>query len=64
MENTEIETANKFLVASNGNGIVIMNPPRGAISGDDALLLAAYLVSMAHPTTNEFSKVLDAVQGA
>jgi hypothetical protein len=60
-----IETFNKFLVAANGSGILIMNPPRGVISNDDALLLAAYIVSMAdHSASNDFEDILKAVQGA
>jgi hypothetical protein len=58
----EINTANKFFVASQGDKLIIMNPPRGPMSDDDALLLAAYLVSMASSPTHEFDAVLDAVQ--
>ena len=61
---TEIDTANKFLVAHQGEKLIIMNPPRGPISDDDALLLAAYLVSMACAPTHEFDAVLEAVQSA
>lgn len=46
----EIETFNKFLVSFgpiNTRGIVIMNPPRGHITEEDALNLAAYLVALA-----------------
>lgn len=57
-----IETVNKFLVSSSGDGLMIMMPPRGKISHDDALLLAAYLVSMAFPATHPFEAVLAAVQ--
>jgi len=42
----EIETYNKFVVVSSSNGVVIMNLPRGPISEEDALNLAAYLVAM------------------
>lgn len=59
-----INTANKFLVASNSQGIVIMTDPR-KLTYDDALLLAAYLVSMAEPFASyKFPDVLEAVQGS
>ena len=57
-----INTFNKFLVGSRGDRILI-----GAItpevSADDALLLAAYLVSMAEfKAAHTFKEVLNAVQ--
>lgn len=59
---SKIETLNKFLVAANTRGLIIMNPPLN-LSHDDALLLAAYLVSMAEPlASNTFEEVLQAVQ--
>ena len=59
----EIDTTNKFLVGTQGKGIFIMNPPRAPLNGDDAMLLAAYLVLMAQATaTNDFADVVDAVQ--
>jgi hypothetical protein len=57
----EIETFNKFLVGASGRGLTIMNPPRGPMTTDDALLLAAYLVAMADPGGDQFKPVLDAV---
>lgn len=63
MASESISTFNKFAVAGMGDRITIMNPPRGQISADDALLLAAYLVCMAeHEASNEFNAVLEAVQ--
>jgi hypothetical protein len=60
---SEIDTTNKFLVSGTGRGIVIMNPPRKEISHEDALLLAAYLVSMSDPYSGmKFEDVLNAVQ--
>jgi hypothetical protein len=60
-----IEIFNKFLVGSSGRGVVIQRPPVGTITADDALLLAAYLVTMAeHEASHEFSEVLAAVQGS
>lgn len=36
---------NKFLVASQGNKLVIMNPPRFPISNQEALELAAWILA-------------------
>jgi hypothetical protein len=61
----EIDTLNKFGVASGGKGVTILMPPRSGVpfSADDALLLAAYLVSMAeHSAAHTFEDVLGAVQ--
>ena len=55
---------NKFMVAARGTGaVLIMNPPRGDITVDDALVLAAWLVAIADPLEDKFPKVLEAVQG-
>lgn len=43
---TEIDTTNKFLVASQGDDFVFLRPVPQKLSKDDALLLAAYLVAM------------------
>ncbi len=63
----KIETLNKFMVTAGGKGIVMLNGPhRGmTFTADDALLLAAYLVSMAeHDAAHTFEEVLNAVQNA
>jgi hypothetical protein len=58
-----LDTTNKYLVAANGKGIVIMNPPRGPIPADDALTLAAWIVAMAeHMASLEFNDVRRAVE--
>lgn len=61
-----IDTTNKFLVSAGSEGIRIMNPPRGPISGDDAYLLAAYLqlLGVAASPTHPFADVLTAVRNA
>lgn len=41
-----VDTTNKFLVGAQGNVLVFMKPVPQRISNEDALLLAAYLVSM------------------
>jgi hypothetical protein len=61
----EIDTFNKFAVASSGTRIRILRPPwEGSdLSPDDALLLAAYLVALAeHDATHKFAEVLKAVE--
>ncbi len=59
-----VDTLNKFLVAVNGETILLMNPPRVPISKADALLLAAYLVTLADDDElgPRFPGVLKAVQ--
>lgn len=60
----EIDTFNRFMVGMCAGNIVLLNPPpRGGMTPGDALLLAAYLVSMADPTGDKFAPVLAAVQG-
>lgn len=59
-----IETFNKFMVGSMGDNLVVQIP-QASYTPDEALLLAAYLVSMAeHSASNKFDDVLNAVQGA
>lgn len=60
----KIDTANKFLVGAAMDRIVVMNPPRGPITKEEALMLAAYLVCLADPTSERFAGFLDAAQNA
>lgn len=60
---SEIETLNKFIVCSQGNDVMVMRfQPK--MSADDAMLLAAYLVSIAESCnpSHSFEEVLKAVQ--
>lgn len=63
-----IDTTNKFGVsvragaAHDGRDILVMMMPSGGMTRDDALLLAAYLVSLADPGGEQFPCVLEAVQ--
>lgn len=41
-----IDTTNKFLVGAHGDSLVFLRPVPQRLSHQDALLLAAYLVSM------------------
>jgi hypothetical protein len=55
------------MVGANTAGLTMLNPPRprDLITPDEALVLAAYLVSMAeHEAENTFDEVLNAVLGA
>ncbi len=63
MQGDRIETFNKFVVGSQAGGIRVMMP-LGLLTPDDALLLAAWLGSMAeHNASHKFEEVLKAVQG-
>jgi hypothetical protein len=58
-----IDTTNKFSVSAAPDGIRIMNPPHGVIGADDALLLAAWLLTLAKGEASQpFEDVLEAVQ--
>ena len=56
----EIDTSNKFLVAAQGDDIVLMRP-LARVSKKDALNLAAYLVALSEQPCEDFIKVYDAV---
>jgi hypothetical protein len=60
-----MDTMNKFLVSSGGVGmkeILVMNPPRGLISKEDALNLAAWLIVISGTTREEVEAALSAVE--
>ena len=57
-----MDTTNKYLVAIQNDGIRIMAPPRGQITPEEAVMLAAWLVALADPDGLMFPKVLEAVQ--
>lgn len=60
----ELDTTNKFGVASIRLRTLIMFPPlRGELTYEDALLLAAYLVAMSEPFVGyKFEDILNAVR--
>lgn len=59
----ELDTSNKFMVGVSGAHIVMLRPPRGSITKDDALNLAAWLVALADDTPpHKFLSVMEAVQ--
>lgn len=60
----EIETTNDFLIGSNGETISFLLSPTNRLTGLDketALRTAAWLVALADPLQERFSKVLEAV---
>lgn len=65
-EAINMDTTNEFLVGSGGDGIVILRPPRGSITKEQALRLAAHLVAMADYSDGHaaFKDLLDAVENA
>lgn len=63
MADKPIDTTNKSIVGASGGGVVIMNPPRGLLSPDDAINLAVYLVLLSEDkATHRFQEVLEAVE--
>jgi hypothetical protein len=60
----ELNVTNHFVVVWEGDGrVAIWNPPRGPMSPDDALLLAAWLVAVSSRPRERFLEILDAVEG-
>lgn len=58
---SDIDWSNKFFVAAKGNEFVIMRPM--PMSADDAIVLAAWLATMAEPTsTISLDYALEAVK--
>lgn len=60
----EIDTFNKHFVGLQAHGIVVINPPRGIMSPDDALVFAAWIVCLADPRGEKFKEVLQAVSNS
>jgi len=58
---SEMDTLNRHLVGMQGGKIVIMSPPLGGMTKEQALVLAAWIVAVADPRGEDFQKVLDAV---
>ena len=58
----EIETFNKYGVGMQGGKFGMLMPPRGLMTQDEALLLAAWLVALADPVGDKFHAIFDAVQ--
>lgn len=56
-----MDTFNKHMVGVQGDNIVIMNPPRQPMSKADALMFAAWIVTLGDDD-NKFAEYLAAVQ--
>lgn len=61
-EEIHVDTINEFLVGANGHGVVVMNPPRGPISKEQAIRLAAYLIALSGATDEEVDAMRNAVE--
>lgn len=62
-DDNEIDTTNKFLVGMQGNSLAFLRPVPLRLSHQDALVLAAYLVSMVGDD-EQWERTLKAVQNA
>ncbi len=58
----EIETLNRFGVALVGNRIGMLMPPSLPMTTDEALTLAAWLVTLADYRGDRFKEILEAVR--
>lgn len=58
-----MDTFNKFMVGSQGSGgIVILRPPTMPLTKEEALIFAAWIVTLAADDDAEFQQALDAVR--
>ncbi len=58
---SEIDISNKFMVAAQGDSIMVLNSPR-RMTTEDAMVFAAWIVAMAslhskHPFADYYEKV-------
>lgn len=53
---------NYFVVTTSGGSILILDPPSGPMSRNEALNLAAWLVALADPDGGDFVDMLTDVQ--
>ena len=58
----DLETFNRWGVGVQADKVCVLLPPRGPMTGDEALILAAWLVTLADPLGERFQQVLDKVQ--
>lgn len=58
----DLDTFNRWGVGVHGDKIGMLMPPRGLMTKDEALLLAAWLVTLADYSGDRFQAVLDKVQ--
>lgn len=57
-----MDTFNKHMVGVQGDTIIIINPPRAPMSKADALVFAAWIVTLADDDETKFKEALTAVQ--
>ena len=60
----DIDTENRYGVSARGDKIALLAPPRGEMSKQDALTLAAWIVLVADPGGEQFERTLTAVANA
>jgi hypothetical protein len=58
----KMDTFNKHMVGVQGDNILIMMPPRGPMSREEALVFAAWIVTLAAHDDAEFQAALEAVR--
>ena len=57
-----MDAFNKHMVGVQNDNIVIVMPPRGPISKSDALMMAAWIVTLATNDDDDFAEYLIAVR--
>jgi len=63
MDPDNVDLMNRHGVSVGAGGIVMMIPPMAPMSNEDALVLAAWLVTMTVPDDGHFDAILEQVQG-
>lgn len=64
MADPNIDTLNRFGVATRGGNITLLMPPRGEMTREVALVFAAWLVALADDGSGLWERTLDAVQNS
>lgn len=62
IDGEKVDTTNKFMVCKQAGKILIMNPPRGPISKHDAMVFAAWIVTLGDDDGLSFEAAKDAVE--
>lgn len=57
----EIDTTNEYLVGAQGDRVVVVMPPRGPMTKEQALRLAVYLRVLSGATDAEYDAMHNAV---
>lgn len=63
MATDECDGGNKYGVGCSGARFVILMPPRGSMSAEDAVNLAAWLVALADPFGEKFKAEFTKIGG-